>query len=73
MRERTSSDALVRAVTSRHTGFDAEISGVAEDSRAQLLALRGLLGHRTLEHCLVKRYNVDYGTTMRNFIPYSHY
>lgn len=39
---------------------------VPEDSQfADVLALRGLLGHGILEHCLQKRHRVDYGIPRR--------
>jgi hypothetical protein len=38
---------------------------LTEEYQQQVLALRGLLGCKVLEHCLEKRYRVDYGTAER--------
>lgn len=44
---------------------DSMFSTLSKERQDQLLMLRGLLGHNVLEHCLEKRYGVDYGTTKR--------
>jgi hypothetical protein len=38
---------------------------LTEEQDDQMLSLRGLLGRNVLEHCLEKRYRVDYGTAER--------
>ena len=52
---------MPRAAFERGDGVEA----ASTERRDQLLALRGLLGHGVLEHCLEKRYRVDYGTAER--------
>lgn len=43
----------------------ADLGVVGAQQRAQLLALRGLLGHGLLLHCLTMRHRVDYGISSR--------
>ncbi|TYZ66035.1 hypothetical protein PybrP1_011331, partial [[Pythium] brassicae (nom. inval.)] len=59
-----SQDRLIRALTDATTDLDdvlGDMKGSVGQHRDQLLALRGLLAFGVFEHCLEKRYRVDFG------------
>lgn len=57
--------ALVSCTDEFEDATAAVFGMLTEEKKHQMLALRGLLGHGVLEHCLQKRYRVDYGTAER--------
>jgi hypothetical protein len=63
----TNFDDLATALVACKDEFDQATDGLilSEDKQHQMLALRGLLGRKVLEHSLEKRYRVDYGTADR--------
>jgi hypothetical protein len=60
-------DGLAAVLEACETDFyeATEELNLTETQEQQMLALRGLLGRNVLEHCLAKRYGVDYGTAER--------
>jgi hypothetical protein len=58
-------ELLVSCTVEFGAATSATFGMLTEDKRQQLLALRGLLGHNVLEHCLQKRHKVQFGTTER--------
>jgi hypothetical protein len=59
-------DLATALVACKSDFYDAtEGLRLTEEYQQQMLALRGLLGGKVLEHCLEKRYRVDYGTAER--------
>lgn len=51
------------AVDSNQLLSQESLAGLADDQKAQLLALRGLLACNLMLHCLQKRHRVHYGVS----------
>ncbi|KAE8895661.1 hypothetical protein PF003_g20236 [Phytophthora fragariae] len=57
-------DSLVRAITDARVGLEEALGDHFKKFapfKSQLLALRGLIAFGVLEHCMEKRYRVDFG------------
>jgi hypothetical protein len=60
-------DTLAQAVVSCDQDFRVATANLqlSDKEQDQMLALRGLLGHRCLKHCLLMVYRASYGLTSR--------
>jgi hypothetical protein len=69
---RNNFDDLVKPLVACKSDFyeATERQRLTEEYQNQMLALRGLLGRNVLEHCLEKRYRVEYGTAERYAVSF---
>ncbi len=59
--EKPQHDKATAKNSAKDGGDDAVVALLAEDQLSQVLALRGLLACKVMQHCLQKRHRVDYG------------